>query len=446
MSNFLFIVFSGQASAIFDDFLYINQSHYLQSKATRTDFPISYVIETQWDNGGHTGYLLDFYDWLRSNAVFSKVFSSEFLLPPPMGDLKTQISRWAKHLIESSQAEEISDLIGGRYNDPNQALQDVNKIINLLKTSNQDIFKEEDLMNFLQTFTNLYREFSENHFIENHSVGNLFLSFLYFYSYLIKDSLDSELYSHHHEVFFNFLKDLHLVPRGCRLEFLIDGRYILTAKSTDSIEIVGERYFDDYVGKNPIEPSSYSIVAVDGQDLDDKFREMVTNSDIVVIPPGSLSNWMPLINKFKEQLKDKPLIWIVNSFHHDSEVELASQIKYLETIGLNPIILAPKIDNPFDEIEDEMRASFEERYVQQRKTAEDFSSISRLFPELKIFRCIPLKELEPGEGGIKYSSKFIKQYLSEISINLAERPTYEELVELSDRILFRLSSKDLTMK
>jgi hypothetical protein len=227
---------------------------------------------------------------------------------------------------------------------------------------------------------------------------------------------------------------------------LIDGRYILTARSKDGLEIVGEKYFDDFKGKNPVEPSTYSIVAVDGQDLDFKFKEMLDNSDIIVIPPGSLSNWIPLINKFRDQISSKPIIWIVNSFHHDSEVELDLQIEYLQSIGINPIILAPKIDNPFDEIEEEMRPSFVEQYQDQRKTPVDFSEISNHFPELNIFRCIPLKELEPGEGGIKYSSRFIRDYLVNVSENLRAHPTFPELVEISNRILFNLSSKDLKMR
>ena len=113
---------------------------------------------------------------------------------------------------------------------------------------------------------------------------------------------------------------------------------------------------------------------------------------------------------------------------------------------MDPIILAPKIDNPFDEIEESLRPTFEKRYSEQRKTAVNFSDISEDFPTTRIYRCIPLKELEPGEGGIKYKSRFIKDYLVDLEVELGENPTYSEVLEISDRILFRLSSKDLKMK
>lgn len=427
MANILFIVFSGQASAIFDHFLYTNQKSYIQAKENSEEYPIHYIIETQWDNGGHTGYVLDFYDWLRENEIFVKIFGENFLLPPPMGDLKTQISRWAKHLIKSSEGGEIADLLATRYPDPASSLRNVEKLINILKDLNREIFSEEDVMNFMQTFMNLYTEFSKDKEM-NHSVGNLFLSFLYFYSYLIKGKLDLDLYSHHHEVFFNFLKDLQLVPRGARFEFLIDGRYKLTAATFEEYKILGERYFDDFEGIVPVDPKTYYIKAVDGEDIGSKFDEMLSSSDVVVVPPGSLSNWMPLINKFKEKLIGKPLVWIVNSFYHVSEVPLEEQIKYIRSLGLDPIILAPKVSNPFDELDEEVRKIFEESYRDQGKQAVDFNEILSKFSDLKVLRCIPLKELEAGEGGIKYKSQFIDNFLTMLSANLIDQEINSEMV------------------
>src|SRR5690606_4302328 len=247
MASILFIVFSGQASAIFDSFLYSHQERYKELKKSNENPTNHFVIETQWDNGGHTGFMLDFYDWLKDNDKFKNVFPDNFIMPPPMGDLKTQISRWAGYLIKNENGKNISQSMGYRFAAISQALAELTELINTLKEQNLAIFSDEDNMNILNTFSDLYKEFSQDKEM-NHSVGNLFLSFLYFYSFKRLKHLDQTLYEHHHQVFFNFLKDLSLVPRGCRFEFLIDGRYKLSADTFDGIHIPSEHHFDDYVG------------------------------------------------------------------------------------------------------------------------------------------------------------------------------------------------------
>src|SRR5690606_40555977 len=55
------------------------------------------------------------YDWLKDNDKFKNVFPDNFIMPPPMGDLKTQISRWAGYLIKNENGKNISQSMGYRF-------------------------------------------------------------------------------------------------------------------------------------------------------------------------------------------------------------------------------------------------------------------------------------------------------------------------------------------
>src|SRR5688572_6227689 len=102
MANILLSVFSGHASGIFDTKLERAHNNHVEAKENGDSGRLDniYIVETQWDNGGHTGFLLKFYKWLKKHPEFEKEMWKGFLFPPPMGDLKSQISRWHKFLIE----------------------------------------------------------------------------------------------------------------------------------------------------------------------------------------------------------------------------------------------------------------------------------------------------------------------------------------------------------
>ena len=432
MSGILFSVFSGQASAIFDDFLFdINEKYVRNKNGEKNYHPSVYIIETQWDNGGHTGYLQDFNTWLDDQDKFLEIFGGNFKIPPPMGDLKSQISRWSRHLIKKDFGNTISSLIENRYDHIDDTIHELEVLINTLKRIQPDIFILEERINFFEIYSQLYKDFSLiTSLMIKHSVGNLFLNFLYYYSFLLVDSVET-IYLHHHEAFFNFLKDLSLIPRGIRIEFLIDGRYNLSGTSHDNVKILSEKFFDEYPSNLPVLLESYSLKSIEGNDFENKFNKLLENSDLVVIPPGSLSNWMPIINKFYSELKSKTIIWFVNAFTHYSEESLENQIKYLHSLGLNPIIVAPKLNNAFDELNEDEREIFERSYLAQGKKSIDFNNEFKNFKNLKVLRAIPLKELEPGDGGIKYSPHFVNFFLTNLSEKINYRFNDEFILQIA---------------
>lgn len=420
MSGLLFLVFSGQASAIFDNFLINNHKKYIAQKKREVvelpDFVNNgeiFIVETQWDDGGHTGIMLDFNLWLEENREFNDLIGTELIMPPPLGDLKSQISRWSRQLVEGDFAKTISSLINNRHRSIDFALLELGNLIEILENLSPDIFIAEEQMHFSRLYFKFYKQFISDRNLEiNHSVGNLFLHFLYLYSYLLTSNTET-IYDHHHQAFFNFLKDLNLIPRGVRFEFLIDGRYNLSGVSKDGILIPSERFFDDYPSALAVDLASYNLKPIDGKDIDNKFEKLIDNSDVVIIPPGSLSNWMPLVNKFSKSLVNKPILWFLNSFTHISEANIDECVDYFYRIGLNPSLILPKLSNPFDELNKDERDYYERSYLEQGKKPVDFDKLSKL-SKGNIFKILPLKELEPGEGGIKYNPIFVDQVISTV--------------------------------
>jgi hypothetical protein len=457
MASILFSVFSGQASAISDNLIITAHNKHVKAKETgeETKNHTINIVQTQWDNGGHTGYLLRFYEWLRTEGKLKGEVWKGFLLPPPMGDLKSQISRWCKFLIGDEYKATIASLIGSKHDDLDISIKDLEDLIGKLQKLSPEIF-DENKMNFLSTYCNYYREYVEiiekekkkkgDSTTDNHSVGNLFLSFLYFYSFLVRDIVKFPHY-HHHEIFFNFLKNLGLVPRGIRLEFLIDGRFNLTGQSFDGQHIKSEKWFDDYPAAEPVNPETYNLEAVDGEDIETKFYDLVNISDVVVIPPGSLSNWMPLVNKFKDALLTKPVIWIVNSFHHISEVVLRQQLEYMQSLGIKPIILAPLVDNPYEELDVFSKDVYEKKYKKQRKEPETFSKAFAGYED-SVVRCIPLRYMDAGEGGIKYNAIHIEMILSTLMdrIDMAAEINNETVLKVCNEIAYTFFPENRSIK
>lgn len=436
MSTLLFIPLSGHASGIFDKlFLKVNDDHIAHKKDRSIKPPPTILaVETQWDNGGHTGIMNNFFEHLFQTDEFKQERWEGFQPPPAMGDLKPQISRWSKKLLPEEFNNTIRGLIGNRHSDLNLVFAQLNILIKTLQNVAPHIFSDEQNMNFLSTYTNAFREFASKGSPETkHSVGNLFLGFLYFYSYLVRDKEDL-LYDHHHQVFFNFLKDLFLTPRGVRLEFLIDGRFKLTGMSKDNVFIPTEKQFDDYEAEQPVDPKSYNIESIIPGDIEDQFEDMFNRTDLVVLPPGSLSNWMPLVNKFSDLLKTKPVIWIINSFHHVSEVSLREQIEFVKSLGINPIILAPSVDGPFEVLSDFDKKTFIDQYETERKTPINFSETFEGIEDTLILRCIPLERHEIRDGGIKYDPSFINEFLRKLADSL------DDYDEISNELVQELSS------
>jgi hypothetical protein len=69
------------------------------------------------------------------------------------------------------------------------------------------------------------------------------------------------------------------------------------------------------------------------------------NADFVILPHGSICNWLPLINcpDILQILKNKPILAMMNLFYLPNELEYFEYMQYLFELGLLPIVIGPKI-------------------------------------------------------------------------------------------------------
>jgi hypothetical protein len=143
----------------------------------------------------------------------------------------------------------------------------------------------------------------------------------------------------------NFYHNIKILPQNINLKFSCDQRTILTGRDISLEYIVGEDKLDTYT--SPILPDSLSIIDyASGQkakcNID--LLNSIEISDFIIIPNGSMANWLPLTNDPDAQklLQNKRIIWITNPYRTHNELINPNYYLYLKEIGLNVIPLSQK--------------------------------------------------------------------------------------------------------
>jgi hypothetical protein len=452
----LILALSGHASAVFDK--YFESLPKPEDKSYKV-----FAIQSQWDNGGHTGFMLKFYDWLLDQGKISDFgqymqtfanshgISLSSIIPPPMGDLKSQIARRVDKYINSNEA--ISDTIHDLLENISESFaskvytqsllerwkQSLDYLKNLSQLRNKPdvLFGNEANINLIDSFVGAYLDFINEGSLNqtNHSIGNLLLSFMYFFAQIYhKRELSRDSAITPHQIFFNLLKDLSLIPEGVYQELLCDGKIQLSGKVGQNT-FYGESNFDLAEIVDPavtfgegvrVDLSSYTFNAHMEQDgfAIIKFREMLTSSDLLIIPPGSLSNWMPLINRFQTIIKEsnKPVVWFPNAFCHISEQDIEEQYNYLNGLFPDQLAVICPTQNAFSylnetDLSTEEIDQFKNAYAREHKRG---ANVEWLLQQENVFGLIEYELLDPGIGGIKYEQVRMSEILGMIQSNSAE--------------------------
>ncbi|RMD77466.1 hypothetical protein D6810_00870 [Candidatus Dojkabacteria bacterium] len=436
MSKLLILALSGHASAVWDKF-------FQGLNVTDGNYEV-FAFQSQWDDGGHTGYLLEYYEWLfhsqsgRDQTIYRLISNIaggdlENVIPPPLGDLKSQVSRWAGKLWEKSgyrrnEAEKIRNLFASKVSTDevkikmNESFSVLNNLAKLSRKPNAFFENDERYFNILSEFIESYVRYSRlNPRDQGHSIGNLLLSFLYLHSQLyhkVKNLADKTT---PHNLFFGLLKNLALIPRGVYQELLCNGGIRLYGSDQLKNKFSGESNFDEVSIKNPainfhegnrVELSSYSFETRMDQTLtcETTFSTILDKVDIVIIPPGSLSNWMPLVNKFHKLIlrKNLKVVWFPNAFCHISEADILDQYEYLQSLFKGQLIVIRPKQNVYtflrsQNLTDQEKESYELSYFNEHKREANFD----LLKGDNIFNLIDYTLQGSNHGGIKYDQNCI---------------------------------------
>ena len=147
--------------------------------------------------------------------------------------------------------------------------------------------------------------------------------------------------------FNNFYHQSGILPERVWLDWTNFEREILVG-SDGQIAIVGEEILDEW--EKPILPESLEIRTkkLEKARICQGFLQKLKKSDWVIIPTGSVANWLPLVNNSEicQVLKTKnaqnKLIWVQNCEKNTQEFAMEIYQKYLQNLGLCPIIIETK--------------------------------------------------------------------------------------------------------
>jgi hypothetical protein len=317
-----------------------------------------YMLPVDWGGStGTVGRLLKI-----RNGSLNKLLHKDPNYPIlPFGDLNKFVATYLEKVYDEKVRVDVRDAKINCFefrSDSYIALMRVfAKITDCLDLNNDIIEKFEA---YLKTYLEYYLEFKD--YLKNPkttSLGNLWHSFL-FYEYKCMKGL------------VGFYQSRHIISSNFSIEFTSDDREILQGiyfnEYNHSFELDGEDLIDnsDY----PIDPDSFNLLKINKNQkiVTSRFLENLKDSTVIIIPNGSLANWIPLvkIEEVADILREKAvkgrLIWIMNLFHSKNEYPFDVYYHFISNFNINPVILGPV------SIPTEYYVSFLKDYQKEGKT------------------------------------------------------------------------------
>jgi hypothetical protein len=212
----------------------------------------------------------------------------------------------------------------------------------------------------------------------------------------------------------DFYRQHGILPENLEFLFTELSRNILVGETIKGEKNVGEDILD--VSEVAVLPKSLKILEANLAEFEpsEDFLEKLEKADLIIFPNGSIANWLPFLNNLEIQLilkskaDKKQLIWLMNLFHTPNELKIHEYIKYVYSLGIFPIIIAPK------DIKTQPDKDILQKYEQEKKflnlaNQKDISELMELNQN-------QLFELEYNlNQTFKYSAKSITQSLLKIS-------------------------------
>ncbi len=436
------IAHSGHASVIFDKVarLMVFNGGGLPKRTLQT-------IVTGADSGGHTGLqrLLGSFLWKnpKFRVLFSKLNEDEIDVIP-VGDIKSQIGRWNEdfgaRFIDRADNEKYKRAVVNLFKNIFEHYEvdlykaGIGKAFEMhyagqpVTDNGVDAFLPEMIMR-LQAYLECYQEALNEMYIDSpeklknitHALGNVILHFLYLECLqIIKATEDLELSPEFHkgelgvqDLFFGLLRNLNLIPQNIWMRLLREKGMHLYAETETGIQVKGEGAIDDMQSNEKLKPDSYRLfLDEDCQEeitkdpkVNEMFDSILETTDFWIIPAGSVTNWLPILNQFGSKIREsgKPVYMFVNAFEQINEPLIQNQIKQVVAmVGRFQLIIPEKNADVVDGYDEH----FKFKYTKQRKVAINFNGIENWLKEndldVQVHKMLNWKALDPGEGGLKY--------------------------------------------
>jgi hypothetical protein len=283
------------------------------------DFKI-YYNTTDWGGSyGLWGRLLEY-----NNQELNQKLHNQKLPILPFADPNKLICYYSdKFGIDPKQYLDL------RSNSHKDHINAINKIFDQIKMTNDQKFK------FLEYFGIVWYYYKQNKF-------NLEYQNKLCLGYVLQSFLHSSLGGM--KAWNNFYHNLGILPKNVEICFSSNNRSILAGKDISLESVIGEDKLDDY--HSPILPDSVELLNLEYQNINcnQATIDCVQQSDLVIIPNGSVANWLPLTNDtgLKPILRTKKIVWITNPYRTHNELINPNYYLYLQENGFESIPLAQK--------------------------------------------------------------------------------------------------------
>ena len=144
-----------------------------------------------------------------------------------------------------------------------------------------------------------------------------------------------------------YYKEVGILPQNINLSFAYNERTVMVGKDISLVKLVGEDKIDHH--DNPILPDSIHLSSTRTKKPITELNELlakIDQSDCIIIPSGSITNWVSILNLegVAKVLKSKQLIWLTNPYKSRNELDNLDYLDYFKSIGIEPIILKSKKD------------------------------------------------------------------------------------------------------
>ena len=295
------------------------------------------MLPVDW--GGSTGTIGRLFK-MRNGNLNKKLHGTTSFPVLPFGDINKFIASYVEDSFENSVTLEykgkVINCFEFRSDSYSALIREFGKIVKALKVSPE---LELSFYDYLKKYLDYYLEFKD--YLSNPkttSLGNIWHAFL-FYTFNGANGL------------VDYYKSKKVIPQNFKLIFVSDDREVLEGSYTNeynkNFKLSGEDMVD--TSHYPIDPESLKLVhTIEGQEIvSKKFVNELEGDSIIIIPNGSLANWLPLINIEKiakileKKSKEGKLIWVMNLFHSKNEYPFDVYYHYLSGFNITPVILCP---------------------------------------------------------------------------------------------------------
>jgi hypothetical protein len=216
------------------------------------------------------------------------------------------------------------------------------KIINLSKF---DTKQEQEFVNYFQTAWKFYQKNKfKIAYDKPFCIGYVLQTYIYNNAVKLSQGEDNNNAGKDSLYFWNkFWQDLGVLPTNIYLDFTSKNRQIMTARDLSLEKLLGEDQIDNYY--SPILPETMIFENLDETLGKPKkpFLKQLTQAELVIIPNGSVGNWLSVVNyqKVKTILQSKKIVWLTNPYRNKNELINPNYVLYFNECGIHVNTFVP---------------------------------------------------------------------------------------------------------